>query len=172
MSASDKSSKAEVRNGIAPPVGNTFDDLTVPDDGEWGPDRPPIKTPEGETKAGHNGMDFVAPKGTRVNAVMDGEVTYVDDTGNGDYGKVTIVTHSNGQKTLYAHQDEIIVKKGDKVDAGQKIGTVGSTGKSTGDHLHLGYDSNGDPKKEGSDFSRTDPADNPAQLFYTEDYSK
>ncbi|HOE08518.1 MAG TPA: M23 family metallopeptidase [Treponemataceae bacterium] len=142
---SDKASKAEVRNGIATPVGNTFDDMVVTS--EWGPYRPSMPTKDGDTKEGHNGMDFAAPKGTRVNAVMDGEVIYVDDIGNGDYGKVTIIAHSNDQKTLYAHQDTIIVEKGDKVEAGQKIGTVGSTGKSTGDHLHLGYDSNGDPLK-------------------------
>lgn len=74
----DDTSKSEVRNGISTPLGDFFDDLVV--SSEWG-DRTSFETPNGTTSEGHNGMDFAAPKGTRINAVMDGEVTYVDNTG-------------------------------------------------------------------------------------------
>ena len=72
-------------------------------------------------------MDFCAKKGTRINAVMDG---IVDEVGyDKGYGNYTVIKHNDGTKTLYGHQSKIIVNKGDKVKAGQKIGEVGNTGK-------------------------------------------
>ena len=113
----------------------------------------------------HNGMDFVATTGTRVNSIMDGIVAYVDSKGNGGYGKVVIVKHESGTHSLYAHLDSIAVDTQQFIQAGEQIGTVGSTGKSTGPHLHLGYDGNRDGK-----FSRTDIQDNPASILYAGEF--
>lgn len=152
---------AEVRNEVATAVGNNYSDM-VPS-GDWGP-RPSIDTPQGATIDGHNGMDFVAKEGTRVNSVMDGTVVYTDSAGTdgSGYGKYTVIKNKNGTHSLYGHQNLVDVKKGEQVKAGQMIGTVGSTGKSTGPHLHLGFDGNGDGK-----FSRVQKFDDPARLLYS-----
>lgn len=87
-------------------------------------------------KARHEGTDIAAPKGTEIVAAAGGTVSYVgyDDDG---YGKYFKITHSDKVMTLYAHCSEILVKKGDTVTAGQTIALVGSTGQSTGNHLHF-----------------------------------
>ena len=149
---------AEVRNGIATPVGENFSDLKV--SSPWGY-RESFSTSKGDTLPGHNGMDFVAEKGTRVNAVMDGIITYVDSKGDGGYGKVVVIKHETGAQTLYGHLDRVLIDTRQFVQAGEQIGTVGSTGKSTGPHLHLGYDGNND-----GEFSREDIQDNPASILY------
>ncbi len=149
---------AEVRNGVATPVGENFSDLKV--SSPWGY-RESFSTSKGDTLPGHNGMDFVAEKGTRVNAVMDGTITYVDSKGDGGYGKVVVIKHETGAQTLYGHLDRVLIDTRQFVQAGEQIGTVGSTGKSTGPHLHLGYDGNND-----GEFSREDIQDNPASILY------
>ena len=83
----------------------------------------------------HTGLDFAAPKGTRVDAVADGKVVFAGWAGA--YGKAVIIKHKDGKRSLYAHMTKIKTKKGKKVAAGKKIGTVGSTGNSTGPHLHF-----------------------------------
>lgn len=82
----------------------------------------------------HKGVDIGAKYGTEIKAAMDGQVTVASD--EGDYGKhVKIV---DGEvSTLYAHCSRIVVNQGDFVKKGQKIAEVGSTGKSTGPHLHF-----------------------------------
>ncbi|MBR5400608.1 MAG: peptidoglycan DD-metalloendopeptidase family protein [Treponema sp.] len=156
------SDKAEVNNGVAPPIGLTWDDaqyVTSP----WG-ERESFVANNGKiVSSGHNGIDYGADEGTRINAVMDGTVTKVElnpDNSRG-YGIYVEITHDNGSHTLYAHQSKTIVTEGQSVEAGQKIGEVGSTGKVTGPHLHLGYDGNGDGKYE-----KTNQKDNPDRLLY------
>ncbi|MCB0898356.1 MAG: M23 family metallopeptidase [Actinobacteria bacterium] len=83
----------------------------------------------------HTGLDFSAPRGTRVNAVADGKVVFSGWAGA--YGKAVIIKHKNGKRSLYGHMSKTLVRKGKKVTAGQKIGKVGSTGNSTGPHLHF-----------------------------------
>lgn len=83
----------------------------------------------------HTGLDFSASKGTRVNAASGGKVTFSGSAG--PYGQAIIVKHHNGLSTLYAHLSKRSVKKGKTVSAGQRIGKVGSTGNSTGPHLHF-----------------------------------
>lgn len=84
---------------------------------------------------GHKGLDFGADRGTSIFSVKSGTVTFSGS--NGNYGLCIIVDHGNGLKTLYAHCDKLLVGKGEKVSAGQVIGKVGNTGRSTGNHLHF-----------------------------------
>lgn len=83
----------------------------------------------------HEGLDFPAPKGTPIYAASGGvvsEARYM--TG---YGKLVEINHGNGMSTRYAHASSIVVKLGDVVEKGQLIARVGSTGQSTGSHLHF-----------------------------------
>ena len=82
----------------------------------------------------HDGVDIKAPWGTPVRATAEGKVIYAG--WKAGYGKTVIIRHAYGFKTLYAHLSKIKVKKGRWVKSGQVIGYVGSTGKSTGPHVH------------------------------------
>lgn len=83
----------------------------------------------------HTGLDFAAPSGTPIRSVAGGAVSGVGWAGA--YGNRTIVTHKDGTETWYCHQLDVGVSVGDNVFAGQVIGRVGSTGNSTGPHMHL-----------------------------------
>ncbi len=83
----------------------------------------------------HDGVDFAGTTGTPISAVAAGTVVAAGPRGG--YGNATIIDHGNGLATLYAHQSELFVVAGATVTAGQVIGAVGSTGFSTGPHLHL-----------------------------------
>ncbi len=83
----------------------------------------------------HAGLDFTAPIGTEIYATGNGVVEYSGSEADG-YGNKVIINHGYGYQTLYAHCSRILVRKGQKVKRGQKIALVGSTGKSTGPHLH------------------------------------
>ncbi len=85
--------------------------------------------------AAHNGLDIAANEGSEIYAVLNGTVELANYT-NGDYGNYVIINHGNF-KTLYGHCKELKVKVGDTVLAGQVIATCGSTGRSTGPHLHF-----------------------------------
>lgn len=89
----------------------------------------------------HNGLDFAAPRGTPIYAVGAGVVTFA--ARNGAYGNMVEINHGNGLKTRYAHANELKVSKGDLVQKGQEVATVGNTGRSTGAHLHLEVYRNG-----------------------------
>jgi murein DD-endopeptidase MepM/ murein hydrolase activator NlpD len=87
---------------------------------------------------GNNGVDLAAPTGTPIIASADGRVIISRSGGyNGGYGSYVVITHSNGTQTLYAHMSKNNVSVGQNVSQGQIIGAVGSTGKSTGPHLHF-----------------------------------
>lgn len=90
----------------------------------------------------HKGIDFSAPKGTPIFATGDGIVIKTRKSKRG-YGNTTEIDHGYGYHTFYAHQSEILVKKGQKVSRGQIIGKVGNTGKSTAPHLHYEVKKNG-----------------------------
>ena len=83
----------------------------------------------------HLGVDIGASYGTNIKAADGGKVTYAG--WKGSYGKLVIVTHDDGSQTYYAHCSQLLVKYGDKVYQGQTIAKVGSTGNSTGPHLHF-----------------------------------
>jgi len=85
----------------------------------------------------HNGVDYGAPTGTPVRSVGDGVVEFAGSQ-NG-YGNVVQIRHSNNRSTLYAHLSRIDVKKGQRIEQGQRVGAVGSTGWATGPHLHFEF---------------------------------
>ena len=95
------------------------------------------------TERFHAGIDFGADYGTLIYASSQGQVIYADWYGG--YGNSVIIDHGNGITTLYAHCSELYVKDGDVVAKGQPIATVGSTGFSTGPHLHFELRANGEP---------------------------
>jgi LysM repeat protein len=87
---------------------------------------------------GYNGVDLAAAIGTPILAAADGEVI-ISRTGgwNGGYGNYIVIRHSNGTQTLYAHTSRNNVSAGDSVKQGDVIGAIGTTGKSTGPHVHF-----------------------------------
>ena len=93
-------------------------------------------------KSTHTGLDIAAPKGTDIQVVADGTVTFAEY--NGSYGNLVKVDHGNGLETWYAHTSKMYVKVGEQVTAGDVIAAVGSTGNSTGPHLHLEIRINGE----------------------------
>src|SRR6185312_266306 len=90
----------------------------------------------------HTGIDFAAPIGTPVYATGDGVIEKADNLEEG-YGNHVVINHSFGYETLYGHLSRIACIVGEKVKRGQIIGYVGSTGLSTGDHLHYEVIKNG-----------------------------
>lgn len=91
----------------------------------------------------HKGMDFAAPTGTPIYAAAAGTVTSAGYSGNA--GNLIIINHGNGLQTYYMHCHKIYVKAGQKVSKGQNIAIVGTTGNSTGPHLHFQVMSGGTP---------------------------
>jgi murein DD-endopeptidase MepM/ murein hydrolase activator NlpD len=89
----------------------------------------------------HAAVDLAAPQGTAVNAAMDGTVSAVGYDNN--LGNYIIINHYGGFQTTYAHLSATAVRKGDQVKQGTRIGAVGSTGYSTGPHLHFAVYRNG-----------------------------
>ena len=87
---------------------------------------------------GHNGVDLAASYGSPVYAAAGGDVIISRAGGwNGGYGSYVVIRHNNGVQTLYAHLSQNTVVSGARVDQGDQIGAIGSTGKSTGPHLHF-----------------------------------
>ena len=99
-------------------------------------------------KAFHEGLDFTANMGTAIKAAADGIVTTAEQTP--DYGKIVKINHGSGLETRYAHASKLLVKPGERVVKGQIVAQVGSTGRSTGPHLHYEIRLNGnslDPRR-------------------------
>lgn len=95
----------------------------------FGDDRPGTRT--------HQGVDIPAASGTSVSSLLSGTVTFAGSQGG--YGRVVYLDHGDGVQTRYAHLSSIAVDEGDTVQAGSELGEVGSTGTSTGPHLHFEY---------------------------------
>ncbi len=91
----------------------------------------------------HEGIDIAADQGQPVKAVKDGRVAFAGPRGT--YGETVIIDHGAGLRTLYAHNSRLLVSEGQRVLAGQSIARIGSTGRSTGPHLHLEVLLNGVP---------------------------
>ena len=95
-------------------------------------------------QARHLGIDFSADKRASVYATAPGQVTQAG--WYGQFGKFVEIDHGFGVKTRYAHLNDVIVKRGDRVTSRQKVGTVGTTGRSTGPHVHYEIHFNGTPQ--------------------------
>jgi murein DD-endopeptidase MepM/ murein hydrolase activator NlpD len=93
----------------------------------------------------HTGIDISAPSGTQIIAARGGVVIWTRADGSGPFGNNTLIDHGNGLATFYAHQSSFNVSGGQRVSKGQVIGYVGSTGYSTGPHLHFEVHINGVP---------------------------
>ena len=91
----------------------------------------------------HKGVDLAAPYGEPVYAAGNGKVSEAGYSRS--YGWFVRIRHEDGYSTLYAHMSRILVRKGGTVRIGQRIGLVGSTGTSTGNHLHFELQKNGRP---------------------------
>lgn len=102
-------------------------------------------------KYGHTGVDIAGPVGTAIYAADDGVVSY-SGWNSGGYGNMTIVDHGNGLYTRYAHATKNLFKAGDVVHRGEVIALMGSTGRSTGPHLHFEV-------MRGGIYSRVNPFD-------------
>lgn len=101
------------------------------------------KNPFGRGIQFHPGIDIANSKGTNIIASAKGTVIFSGRKGG--YGKTIIINHGYGYKTLYAHNNDLLVSVGDKVDKGQLIAKMGKTGRSTGNHLHFEIHKNGSP---------------------------
>ena len=91
----------------------------------------------------HSGQDIGAPLGTTIIAADSGTVSVAANGWNGGYGNYVIIDHGGGRATLYAHMSSIAVTAGSSISQGDIVGYVGSTGKSTGPHLHFEVRENG-----------------------------
>jgi murein DD-endopeptidase MepM/ murein hydrolase activator NlpD len=125
-------------NGFTPPPGGGSGQLSWPVNG-------PITGSFGESRPGHMhaGIDIAAPGGTPIRAAGSGKVVLLGFTGG--YGNFTCVQHTSSMSTCYAHQSRYGTSMGASVSQGQVIGYVGSTGHSTGNHLHFEVRVNGAP---------------------------
>ena len=92
------------------------------------------KDPKTKKKRFHRGIDLAGTWHEDVLAPADGVVIFAG--GNGGYGKMIKIKHRYGIVTAYAHLQKVLVRKGQKVNIGTRIGKMGSTGRSTGQHLH------------------------------------
>ena len=90
----------------------------------------------------HNGIDLAGPIGGPIRAAASGRVVHVESQ-IGNYGRFVIVRHPDGFQTLYAHLQDFAVRNGQTVSRGQRVGSMGNTGRSTGPHLHFSVIHNG-----------------------------
>ena len=102
-----------------------------------------VTPPHSEFAREHAGIDFPAATGTPVLAAADGTVIGAGFTAG--YGNYVMLEHEDGYSTLYAHMEDILTEEGKTVQKGDEIGTVGSTGNSTGPHLHFELRIDGEP---------------------------
>lgn len=117
--------------GAVPAPGSMIWPLFSDVSSEFGPRLHPID----QVERMHDGIDFDGATGDPIGAAGAGEVFFVGWISG--YGNTTLIDHGGGVETLYAHQDGFAVSEGEFVEAGQTIGYVGSTGNSTGPHLHF-----------------------------------
>jgi len=95
----------------------------------------------GNSREFHTGVDFAGPTGSTVVAADGGTVVFAGWMGN--YGRCVIISHGNGVETLYGHNSKLVVEKGQKVAQGEKISEIGTTGRTTGPHVHFEVRVNG-----------------------------
>lgn len=106
---------------------------------DYGVRRHPIR----RTRQHHDGVDLAAPKGALIRSIAAGRVVYADPFGG--YGNLVVVSHPSGLTSHYGHCDTLKVRVGQVVQPGDVLATVGSTGRSTGPHLHFEIRRKGTP---------------------------
>jgi LysM repeat protein len=133
-----------VPGGEVPVVKTTSSVSTTPLRGVGGPSyvgyyiRPISGGTRSQGLHGYNGVDLATYSGAPIFAAADGKVIISKNSGwNGGYGNYVVVDHNNGTQTLYAHNSQNIVYPGQYVVQGQVVGYIGSTGRSTGNHVHF-----------------------------------
>ncbi|TPK96864.1 M23 family metallopeptidase [Mesorhizobium sp. B2-4-12] len=133
VTGDDQVRSLTVINGMVTPVSGVMTST-------FGPRKHPILG----TVRIHNGVDWAAPIGTPILAAFDGEISFQGD--GGSYGNLVKIAHSNGRETRYAHMQKFAIASGvgTKVRAGDVIGYIGTTGLSTGPHLHFELYQNGE----------------------------
>ena len=149
--AAQNAAKAEIKRILAAQSGVSSSSKYVGGDLTWPvPGKYTITSPYGtrkdpitRVKSKHTGIDIAAPTGRPIVAANSGKVIVAGWSSKG-YGNYVVIDHGGGRSTLYAHQSRLAVSKGDYVTKGQTIGYVGSTGYSTGPHLHFEVLINGD----------------------------
>ena len=122
-------------DGFCSPVGENWRNIVT---SEFGYRRDPFT---GQTK-GHSGMDLAVPTGTSIRAALPGTVTISQYSSS--YGYYVMIDHGGGLSTLYAHNSKLLVTVGQTVNAGDIVSLSGSTGRSTGPHLHFEVRVNGE----------------------------
>ena len=123
-------------DGFCSPIGENWRNVVT---SEFGYRKDPFT---GKTK-GHSGMDLAVPTGTPIRAALPGTVT-VSAYNRGGYGYYVMIGHGNGLATLYGHNSQLLARVGQTVEAGDVIALSGSTGRSTGPHLHFEVRINGE----------------------------
>nr|WP_304684861.1 M23 family metallopeptidase [uncultured Oscillibacter sp.] len=123
-------------DGFCSPIGENWRNVVT---SEFGYRKDPFT---GKTK-GHSGMDLAVPTGTPIRAALPGTVT-VSAYNRGGYGYYVMIGHGNGLATLYGHNSQLLARVGQTVEAGDVIALSGSTGRSTGPHLHFEVRVNGE----------------------------
>ena len=123
-------------DGFCSPIGENWRNVVT---SEFGNRRDPFT---GERR-GHTGMDLAVPTGTSVRAALPGTVT-VSTYNRGGYGYYVMIDHGGGLSTLYGHNSQLLARVGQTVEAGDVIALSGSTGRSTGPHLHFEVRINGE----------------------------
>ncbi len=102
----------------------------------------------------HDGIDLAAPIGAPIRSIAKGQVMYADP--HGGYGRYIVISHADGYTSHYGHCEKVEVSPGQNVAAGEIIGTVGSSGVSTGPHLHFEIRRNGTPHHPEKDLPGLD----------------
>ena len=96
-------------------------------------------------KVPHKGIDLAMPVGTPIKSIVDGVVSSVSDTGHEGFGKSVRIVDGHGHTLILGHLSKILVHKGEHISMGELVALSGSTGHSTGPHLHLQVNINGKP---------------------------
>lgn len=108
---------------------------------DFGKRKHPLRS---QVRQHHHGVDLAAPVGSTIRSIAEGHVIFSELFGG--YGNLVVIKHAHGLSSHYGHCDTIVVKVGQRVTAGEIIGTVGSTGRSTGPHLHFEIRRDGEPE--------------------------
>ena len=138
-----RADSAAIKKAYQTPVSiqNAWPEMIIPTKGVVSTPFAAQRYVNGNARSPHSGLDIAAPTGTPVKAPLAGEVVLVADMFLN--GTLVVIGHGNGINTIYAHLNKALVKQGDILNQGDTFAEVGTTGRSTGPHLHWGVQLNG-----------------------------